>query len=129
MPRACQADQIRQTTADLKNEQRLLARVEHLREIVCWADEQAQRLEQPATGSAPVLSQAQAEEFQEALELERKVLKDRGKRRPTSSSRWLPRKRAPECTADCSQLFKQSHKPVASFCRFCQRSSQTVLVS
>ena len=79
---AAQAELIRQTTADLKNEQRLLARVGHLREIVCWADDQARRLEQAAANNAPLLSQAEAEEFQAALELAHKVLKDREKDAP-----------------------------------------------
>ena len=72
-----QAARIRQTTAELKNEQRLLARVEHLREIVGWAAGPAQRLEQTASDQPPRLSRAQAEEFQAALELAHKLRKDR----------------------------------------------------
>jgi len=43
-----QAAHIRRWTDDLKDEARLLARVEHLRQIVAWADELQQRLGGPA---------------------------------------------------------------------------------
>jgi len=76
---SARADQVRQTTADLKNEQRLSARVEHLREIVCWADDWARRLEQSSTEGAPLIPEKQQEAFGQALKLAHKVLNDREK--------------------------------------------------
>jgi transposase len=73
------ADEIRQTTADLKNEQRLCARVEHLREIVCWADAWAAHLEESSQNGAPATSPEQQEAFDQARTLAHKVLNDREK--------------------------------------------------
>ena len=73
------AEEIRQTTADLKNEQRLLARVEHLREIVCWADAWESQLEESSKNGAPAINQERQEAFGQALKLAHKVLNDREK--------------------------------------------------
>lgn len=66
-----QAEEIRQATADLKDEARLLRRVEHLRELVAWGDQQ--RLEI----GAPPLSPEFYETFVAKLALAHKVLRDR----------------------------------------------------
>jgi len=71
------AEEIRQATADLKNVQRLLARVEHLREIVWWADEWSVRLGEAVAKGARLSDQEQEEVFKEALSLAHKVLQDR----------------------------------------------------
>jgi hypothetical protein len=55
---------------DLKDEQRLLARVEHLREIVAWADQLQQPLEQAA-------NRQEQTEYAAAVALAHKVLADR----------------------------------------------------
>ena len=67
------ATEIRATTAGLKDEERLLHRVTHLRELVAWADA-GQTSWLPQTAGAR-LSQAQ-QEFQRVLELAHKVLAD-----------------------------------------------------
>jgi Transposase DDE domain len=65
---------VRQATADLKDEARLLRRVEHLRQIVSWGDQWLTRLSQ----ALPELcSFNQQETFKAALELAHKILKDR----------------------------------------------------
>jgi transposase len=78
-----QADQIRQATADLKDEARLLRRVEHLRELVAWGDQWLARLTQ---ARPPLCSQPQQERFETALKLAHKVLRDR---EPKSSDKLL----------------------------------------
>lgn len=69
-----EADAIRNSTADLKDEARLLRRVEHLRQLVGWGEDWLGRLKEatPATCSEP-----QQKSFEEALELAHKILKDR----------------------------------------------------
>jgi len=68
------AAEVRQATADLKAEQRLLQRVEHLRQIVEWADAKQLLL----TGGADLgLDAEQQKQFERALELAHKVLADR----------------------------------------------------
>lgn len=64
------AEEIRASTADLKDEQRLLARVYHLREIVCWAEQNEAQLMQAASPEQNI-------EFVAVLELAHKVLADR----------------------------------------------------
>jgi transposase len=65
------AEQIRQSTADLSGEERLLQRVVHLRQLVAWA----QAVCAGATFAAALPVQQQ--ELQEALALASKVLDDR----------------------------------------------------
>lgn len=64
---------IRQTTLDLKDEARLLARVEHLRALVEWGASWQERLE---FGAPPVSSEVD-DAFTTALATARKVLGDR----------------------------------------------------
>ena len=61
-------------TADLKEEARLLRRVEHLRELVEWGDVWRERLLQARPS---LCSGSQQEAFEAALELAHKVLNDR----------------------------------------------------
>ena len=68
-----QADEVRQATADLKDEARLLGRVDQLREIIKWGEEWQQRLEM---GSPPVSPEIY-ERLVKALEVGHKVLNDR----------------------------------------------------
>lgn len=68
------AAEIRQATADLKDNERLLHRVEHLRQIVAWADDQQRQLAHDATTKSDDQPQA---EFNRALALAHKVLSDR----------------------------------------------------
>jgi transposase len=65
------AEQIRQSSADLSGEERLLQRVTHLRELVAWA--QLICASAPFTAALPV----QQEPLQQALTLASKVLSDR----------------------------------------------------
>ena len=67
---------IRLTTADLKDEARLLARVEHLASLLVWGDAWLKRLEL----GAPPVSPEVYETFLAALGLTRKVLGDRAPR-------------------------------------------------
>src|SRR5499426_1274250 len=66
--------EIRQQTADLKDEARLLRRVEHLRELTTWGDAWLVRL---AEANPPLVTQAQQQAFARALELAHKILRDR----------------------------------------------------
>jgi transposase len=66
------ADQIRQVTTDLKDEERLLHRVTHLQEIVLWADGLQRKL-----GSVTEPPDPLRERFEQALDLAHKVLNDR----------------------------------------------------
>jgi transposase len=68
---------VRATTADLSEEQRLLARVTHLRELVSWGEQWQQRLREATDRVQPLVSEKQAEVFVAALELAHKVLNDR----------------------------------------------------
>lgn len=68
------AEEIRQATAGLKSEERLLHRVEHLRQIVAWADSKLEQLSQDA---GEILAPAQRTQFESALESAHKVLADR----------------------------------------------------
>ena len=63
-----QAAQIRLVTDDLKDEERLLARVEHLRRIVTWADELQRQLGEPPS------KEAKRQRFDQALELAHRIL-------------------------------------------------------
>jgi len=66
------ARQIREATADLKDEERLIQRVAHLRDIVVWADGLQQRLKPISKASDP-----DRVGFDEALAVAHKVLADR----------------------------------------------------
>ena len=68
------ASEIRQHTTDLKDEARLLRRVEHLRELAAWGDAWLLRLK---ASDPPLVSEAQQQAFASALELAHKVLRDR----------------------------------------------------
>src|SRR5262245_8870864 len=72
-----QAEEVRLTTRDLKDQQRLLARVEHLRQMVVWADEWHARLSVAVAAGAETLTQAQWSRFETAWALAHKVLNDR----------------------------------------------------
>jgi len=65
--------EIRQSTADLKDEARR-RRVEHLRELVAWGEAWLARLQE---ADSPLASEAQQQAFASALELAHKVLRDR----------------------------------------------------
>jgi transposase len=66
------AAQVRQVTEDLKDEERLLQRVVHLRQIVAWADDLQQSL-----GQAPQTPDSNRNRFDDSLALAHKVLSDR----------------------------------------------------
>lgn len=68
---------VRAATGDLPEEQRLLARVRHLRELVGWGEQWQERLRAAAAGPQPLVSQEHAMAFGTALELAHKVLNDR----------------------------------------------------
>jgi transposase len=72
-----QVEVVRAATADLSEEQRLLARVTHLRELVAWGEQWQQRLREAAERAQPVVREEQAGAFTAALELAHKVLNDR----------------------------------------------------
>jgi transposase len=69
-----EATAIRESTADLKDEARLLRRVEHLRELVAWGEAWLIRLKEAVP---PICSPPQQEALAKALQLAHKVLKDR----------------------------------------------------
>jgi transposase len=69
-----EADAIRKSTADLKDEARLLRRVEHLRELVAWGEAWLTRIGEAVS---PTYSEQQRESLEAALSLAHKVLKDR----------------------------------------------------
>lgn len=71
---------IRQATVDLKDSERLLQRVAHLRRIVAWADEVQRRL-----GPAPADPEPTRQRFDEALSLAHQVLADQD--RPPSKKK------------------------------------------
>jgi transposase len=66
-----QAAHIRQWTADLKDAERLLARVEHLRQIVAWADELQVHL------GAPQPQDPKRQRFDDTLALAHRILEQR----------------------------------------------------
>jgi hypothetical protein len=68
---------VRAATVDLSEEQRLLARVTHLRDLVAWGEQWQQRLREAAAGTQPLVRDEQAAAFGAALELAHKVLNDR----------------------------------------------------
>lgn len=72
-----QVEVVRATTADLAEEQRLLARVTHLRELVAWGEQWQQRLREAADRGHPLVREEPAVAFATALELAHKVLNDR----------------------------------------------------
>jgi transposase/uncharacterized protein YdbL (DUF1318 family) len=72
-----QVEVVRAATVDLSEEQRLLARVTHLRELVNWGEQWPQRLREAAAHAQPVGSEEHVEAFAVALDLAHKVLNDR----------------------------------------------------
>jgi transposase len=68
---------VRAATVDLSEEQRLLARVTHLRELVGWGEQWQQRLREVANCVQSVVSEEHLEAFAAALDLAHKVLNDR----------------------------------------------------
>ena len=67
----------RAATADLPEEQRLLARVTHLRELVIGGEPGQHQLRETAAGPPPVVSEEPAAAWSAALERAPKVLNDR----------------------------------------------------
>ncbi len=76
------AEQIRATTADLKDAERLVQRVNHLRQIVHWADEL-----QTMLSATPAPPEPTRHRFDEALALAHKVLADREQPKATDQVR------------------------------------------
>jgi hypothetical protein len=72
-----QVEVIRAATGDLPEEQRLLARVTHLRELVVWGEQGQDRLRAAAAEAHPLVSEEQEAAFATALEVAHKVLNDR----------------------------------------------------
>jgi transposase len=72
-----QAEVVRVATVDLPEEQRLLARVTHLRELVAWGEPWRQRVREAADRAQPVVSEEQAGAFAAVLDVAHKVLNDR----------------------------------------------------
>src|SRR6476659_9654944 len=72
-----QVEVIRAATADLSEEQRLLARVTHLRELVGWGEQWQQRLRQAAERARPLVTEEQVVAFSAALEVAHKGRNDR----------------------------------------------------
>jgi uncharacterized protein YdbL (DUF1318 family) len=68
---------VRASSADLKDQERLLLRVTHLREIVAWADALVARLSEAASASQRLNTQDELQALQAALGLAHKVLADR----------------------------------------------------
>jgi transposase len=68
---------VRTATADLPEEQRRLARVTHLRDLVAWGEQWQRRLREAATGTQPLVGEEHAAAFGAALEVAPKVLNDR----------------------------------------------------
>src|SRR6266851_3166717 len=59
---------LRAASADMKEEQRLLARVVHLRELVVWGEQWQRRLREAAARHPPLVSAEQEAAFSDALE-------------------------------------------------------------
>jgi transposase len=72
-----QVEVVRAATVDLQEEQRLLARVTHLRELVSWGDQWQQRMREAADRAQPFVSEEHAGAFGAALDVAHKVLNDR----------------------------------------------------
>jgi len=70
-------DAMRTATADLSDEQRLLARVAQLRELVVWGEQWLQRLWVAAAGAQPLATDEHLAAFSTALNVAPKVLNDR----------------------------------------------------
>jgi len=68
---------VRAATADLADEQRLLARVTHLRELVVWGEQWQRRLREAAAQAQPGVSDEPAAAFEAALAVAQQVLNDR----------------------------------------------------
>jgi transposase len=72
-----QIDAMRSATVDLSDQQRLLARVTHLRTLVVWGEQWQQRLRTAAAEDQPLATAEQATAFSAALAVAHKVLNDR----------------------------------------------------
>jgi transposase len=72
-----QIDAMRTATVDLSDEQRLLARVTHLRALVVWGEQWQERLRAAAAEDRPLATAEQATAFSAALAVAPKVLNDR----------------------------------------------------
>jgi transposase len=72
-----QVEAVRTATVDMKEEQRLLARVTHLRDLVAWGEQWQRRLREAAMGAQPLVSEEQEAAFGDALAVAHKVLNDR----------------------------------------------------
>jgi transposase len=72
-----QVEAVRVATVELPEEQRLLARVTPLRELVAWGEQWQQRLRAAAAQAQPLVSDEQGAAFAAALALAHKVLNDR----------------------------------------------------
>jgi Transposase domain (DUF772) len=70
-------DAMRTATADLRAEQRRLARVAHRRALVVWGEQWQQRLRQAAEGPHPLATAEQVAAFSAALEVAPQGLNDR----------------------------------------------------
>lgn len=68
---------VRAASADLKNEERLLARVTHLREIVAWADSLQSGFQAAEEAGQPMGTETERQALENALRLAHKVLADR----------------------------------------------------
>ena len=68
---------VRATAADVSEEQRVLARVTHVRELVRWGEQWQQRWREAAERAQPRVREAHAVAFAAALGLAPKVLNDR----------------------------------------------------
>ena len=89
-----QLDAMRTATADLSDEQRLLARVTHLRALVVWGEQWQQRLRAAAAEDRPLATTAQATAFSAALAVAHRCSTTASPRRRTSCSRWWTGMRA-----------------------------------
>jgi len=72
-----QGEVVRAATVDLPDEQRLLARGTHLRELVGWGEQWRQRLREAVARAPAGVSEEQAGAFRAALAVAHKVLNDR----------------------------------------------------
>src|SRR5215475_7741312 len=72
-----QVEAVRAASADMKEEQRLLARVAHLRELVVWGEHWQRRIQEAAASHQPLVRAEQEATFSAALALAHKVLNDR----------------------------------------------------
>lgn len=72
-----QIDAMRSATVDLSDQQRVLARVTHLRALVVWGEQWQQRVRAAAAENRPLATTEQVTAFNAALAVAHKVLNDR----------------------------------------------------